>query len=753
MMEALAEDAEEGVRGTEDHNPPISNVPSSDNSLALRPEYGCNWIDITTEFFQASKELDLGELLHDELFGLFEAMSAIEMMDPKMDAGMMCNRGTRVLTFDKAIKAGVLKLNNFSMEELVGIMDCILGCLVTWLEGHSAAQTILTCLYLHKPLSIEDRALRAFCVLTLKLVALINNIVNIAGVYEEEDFQPGLYGYGVCAEVPEARAAAAVREVEEELQRVVKSSRSRQGEAWEPLMQKQHEDAVALFSRVRFLRLLYAALAAIMRRDQVSMQEAERCLASCTELVCIMQNTVGRGLRPKAHKEDDPNRGDYGHMMGFEPLVNQRLLPPTFPRYTRLRTRREALHYLDELVTRVRQCGKITHTHTFHQAMEFLEKFSEVEPCVLSRSIAQVLYLGTGGSSTSGSDDSKLWGGQTMADTLRDAAKQFICPPALMPKAPVMNNPQAKAYVDNFFMQCVRPFEQLLQMNGHNRARQRDKVTELLREFAALQDEADEVDAYLHNVLLKSEQPRPHLAYLGTWVLHHTLRLMLHYLLTGFSLQLYAPHEYHYIYWYLYEFVFVWLVSALTRADALLPEQDNLEQAQRNKSRAARHKNRKPKKPLRPYGKEITFYQAQQHLCGGYYKAMVGLREAGKVRLPQQEFDDEKVRYHHRFLPFNVVVTPPPVNYNTFVTMTDLSNFPQPVTPSTLYHDARNHFFKAKTLIESITNPNSEMQALLKIVKTNFVVMKLLEGGHKKDDPNPPQFDYNYHSCFPIIRV
>lgn len=58
-------------------------------------------------------------------------------------------------------------------------------------------------------------------------------------------------------------------------------------------------------------------------------------------------------------------------------------------------------------------------------------------------------------------------------------------------------------------------------------------------------------------------------------------------------------------------------------------------------------------------------------------QALVGLREAGKVRLPQQEFDDEKVRYHHRFLPFNVVVTPPPVSYHTFVTMTDLSNFPQ----------------------------------------------------------------------------
>ena len=37
-------------------------------------------------------DLTLGELVHDDMFGLFEAMSAIEMMDPKMDAGMFCNR-------------------------------------------------------------------------------------------------------------------------------------------------------------------------------------------------------------------------------------------------------------------------------------------------------------------------------------------------------------------------------------------------------------------------------------------------------------------------------------------------------------------------------------------------------------------------------------------------------------------------------------------------------------------------------------
>lgn len=53
-------------------------------------------------------DLKLGELLHDEQFGLFEAMSAIEMMDPKMDAGMICNRGVRkIKSFEQAIKVNV----------------------------------------------------------------------------------------------------------------------------------------------------------------------------------------------------------------------------------------------------------------------------------------------------------------------------------------------------------------------------------------------------------------------------------------------------------------------------------------------------------------------------------------------------------------------------------------------------------------------------------------------------------------------
>lgn len=57
-----------------------------------------------TVVLKKNLDLELGELLHDELFGLFEAMSAIEMMDPKMDAGMLCNRGVkRAKCFHQAV--------------------------------------------------------------------------------------------------------------------------------------------------------------------------------------------------------------------------------------------------------------------------------------------------------------------------------------------------------------------------------------------------------------------------------------------------------------------------------------------------------------------------------------------------------------------------------------------------------------------------------------------------------------------------
>lgn len=74
------------------------------------------WKDITEDFFQSVQELELGELLHYEMFGLFEAMSAIEMMDKKMDIGMVDGKERAPLTLEVAVKVNKKNSNKIHIE-------------------------------------------------------------------------------------------------------------------------------------------------------------------------------------------------------------------------------------------------------------------------------------------------------------------------------------------------------------------------------------------------------------------------------------------------------------------------------------------------------------------------------------------------------------------------------------------------------------------------------------------------------------
>lgn len=83
----------------------------------------------------------------------------------------------------------------------------------------------------------------------------------------------------------------------------------------------------------------------------------------------------------------------------------------------------------------------------------------------------------------------RVFGVHNFIDVLRDAARNFIAPPALLPKSNLLQNPQAKDCVDKFLAHCANFFAVLLQTTGHNRARQRDRLAYLFENCAALQDE------------------------------------------------------------------------------------------------------------------------------------------------------------------------------------------------------------------------------------------------------------------------
>ena len=124
------------------------------------------------------------------------------------------------------------------------------------------------------------------------------------------------------------------------------------------------------------------------------------------------------------------------NQMGFDRLANQRLLPPTFPRYTEIRSRAEAAEYFKRLVDNLINATAIVQVSNtiffllypsrffivslhqvghFHAALEFFVDYSSSSPCVLSRSCLQVLFAPISG-----------------AELLREACKTFIAPPVLM---------------------------------------------------------------------------------------------------------------------------------------------------------------------------------------------------------------------------------------------------------------------------------------------------------------------------------
>ncbi|KAJ8304627.1 hypothetical protein KUTeg_018210 [Tegillarca granosa] len=411
---------------SDDQNNDENSIDADEREDKERPVY--NWKDVTKEFIEASSQLQLGELLHDSSFGLFEAMSAIEMMDPKMDAGMMCNQIHR--------KAKKVKIKNLEIPEVIGIIDATVACMVTWLEGHSLAQTVFTNLYLHNPYIIEDR--------------------NV-------------------------RATGMMKEVEDDLHRILKNTRVKQGENQDDSTKKEHMLTLALFSRIKYHRLFFSLLLSFNKEKCEGIPQAEKLLKQLQELIPSIRSTLDLGIQPDSQQV---NKNDYPTIMGFEPLVNQRLLPPTFPRYTIIKSREEAVNYMETLLKRLYIVTTVPEMTSLHMVMDSFREFSKSSPCVLSRSVLQLTLL---------PPNRRVFGTTTVIDYLKDTIRNFIAPPVLSSKSALYNNSQAKAYLDAWLMQAVRPICNMVQITGHNRARQRDKWGHILEDLSALQEEHETV--------------------------------------------------------------------------------------------------------------------------------------------------------------------------------------------------------------------------------------------------------------------
>ncbi|KAI7332001.1 Mak10-domain-containing protein [Hortaea werneckii] len=184
--------------------------------------------DVTEEFAAVAGQLKPGQLVKDEYFTLFEAVGALEIMDPKMDSGYVPANDSFNADFDVC--------RGLEATEVLWIMDELLCLEIAWHEGYPLSQTIFTSLHVDRLLSPDNRppytfpygdspgpnltvqhqlvhkVLRAYCVALVKSIQASLLIIQSQNFYEEEDFVTHLFGRDLLEKIQPGQAAEALED-------------------------------------------------------------------------------------------------------------------------------------------------------------------------------------------------------------------------------------------------------------------------------------------------------------------------------------------------------------------------------------------------------------------------------------------------------------------------------------------------------------------------------------------------------------
>lgn len=716
------------------------------------------WQEITSEFLSSVKQLNLGELLKSEHLTLFEAMSAIELMDPKMDSGMVLKKTNRkILTFEQAVRAGTVKINQLELSELIGIIDETYSCLATWLEGHALALTLMTNLYLHEPERIEDRCLRIFSFSILNLANRLNNLVQAVFCIEEEDFQLNVGRFNLVAQISDQKLLSSIEDLCQHHEKLLgeinpaplsqnNSNKKQHNHKLEqtkpcPLVDNESDKndkslLIAIINRLRFTYHFYACFLVIHRSllDEhwdigtqtdaqlvktaksvhASMLSCDQHLEKCLEYIEKWQDTIELGIQPESRTSDNtPIDGDYPTIMGFEPFINHKLLNPTYPRCHAIKRRPFAVEYLKNLVIKLRQCIIVSNSFnqkSFNKSSESIENFSKYfrpSSCVISRSLLQALYLPNRSM-------------RLFKDELLRSMTDY-CEPLVQE----MKKDEAQFSALNCFLdECSKLFSQIIIIYGHNPVRQHEKFTELILAFKNLQ-----YSTYV--VTFKT-------AIVYSWTTYHLAKLCIKHVLSSFELELFSTHEYPYVFWYLYDVLYRNEREQLELAKQMIHKSQSEADGTPKKSKGKKQR-KKNQFSTKYHDISLLCNDAFRFLTGGLFLLTYGLKVQNKIKSPLMECTSEEICFEHRF----GFLTGTNVYQSYRQTLSRLEKLEY------IYREALECFSEAKDLFEAL----KQHENCLRVCKTNMIVARILSTNFNSLTDREVEFCFDTHPSFPTVRV
>lgn len=786
-----------------------------------------SWQDITQEFKDACSKLELGEIIRPNSFTLLEAMSAIELMDPKMDSGLIPLKTNReILSLDQSIKSGSVKVSDLELHELIGIIDDTYACISTWLDGHPLVQTVMTNLYLHDTDRIEDKCLRVFCQTILKLVEIIDRTIGLVHCVEEEDFALNNGVIKLAEDLNDQKLLTAIEEIcnyyekiyadldkpmlaqsnsnitnsnkhkkkHQEQQRGSNGSQtptSKQSEinrqqeisAMEP---NKRSHLAALIARLRFTHNIYACFFHVSKdllKDhfvlpsqnaqphiQKLIKTIQRTATTCDHHLENSDQhlnkwlaTIDYGLNTTSDDDKDvnddltsgktektttiPSKKQHSPIMGFEPLINHKLIPPGYPRNAIIKTRPQAVSYFKDLITKLRRCVSIqgqyfNQSKSFIVPLEAIEKFSKYyrpKSCVLSRSFLQLLYLPN-----------------RILSYLKEEIYQSVadfCEPSLQI---IKADEQKLTALDEIVDECSKLIRQIATIYGYNPVSQSERFSEIIAGFRLIQ-----YSAFLACEFSFKDKM------LYSWTTYYFMRFCIKHVLSGFELELYSAHEYPYIFWYLHDIL-------------LRNEKEHLEESKKQMINACeslvkegtlgKMTKTKVKKKLQKldnqmkvfHNKKLLLNQAFSDLFNGLFIITFKLRRKGVIKSFSQDYTSEQICFDNRFS----VLTGDSSIYTSYIQCTQLRFPDEPnetycnnTLVSSYYREACNRLTMAANLFtECASNGDSELGSpgrgdrLIALCKANKIMACILMANPDAFANKRVEFCFDKYPSIPVIK-
>ncbi|XP_059637894.1 uncharacterized protein LOC132279856 isoform X2 [Cornus florida] len=634
------------VGGSRDVPVPINpSIPSGEQTV---------WADVSSLLQAACTDLRDGELIHGENFNLFAAMSALEIMDPKMDSGIVC----RYYSVDEAIENGAapvpLSFNKtVDVQCTIDIMDYLLACEATWHKGQSLAQTVFSCIYLLRPDRTSSHALlHSYCRIIRATCNAVVSVVSDARTHEEEDFFTMTYGLPLKGDGDE-KCLSMLHAVEETISRQLRackasSSKKRVLEDIEPLQTKidlEEGYCKALLCRLRFRKHFYHVLTCMRRSQGKGLELARKHIASClSELHCILKSseflrsnhaceTCGDGI-------EDRTTASGRQPIGFDASLNSRLSAPTPPRAIKIFDWKKAVEYFQKLLHDLDVMCSYSLDPSLEGLLRFVVEFQKLQPDLVARAHLQCLLV----------QDGKLYG--------RDPIFAVISKAAALPEFLKNHDLQKNETV----VQLGQLVVSLLKIICTNVAWQRRKLGKILQDWRvifvqlelAFRKEFREISSTLSDedacmMITKN---------ILVWVEEQTYWIASRFLVLGFELELYSPSEYCMVYWYIY----VVLIKLAEKTHVKMMASNATDKRKGKKKRDSL------KDVARDYqiSPKILLLQCHIYLAEGLMMMLAALKNEQKVFENLGPFNTEHERFIQHFELLQKACLPDHISYHSF---------------------------------------------------------------------------------------